>query len=177
MIRRSVTILGLVLLMLVFAAGAATAENFGPGGGSRVVVGEELIGPYKVLMITAPDPAQVGTVSFLLRLQYPGGTQAIRNADVNVRLVLASKNLVVEGAATHRDANSPDDYAAHLQVAEPGVYDGLVTIKSATGPAEIKFVQRVVAQRQSNTLFLLGIPFAVLGVIAWGWYVRSAKRT
>ena len=122
-----------VMLAMLMAAGAwlaclfaglppAThAENLGPGGGSRIIVGDEVVGPYRLLVTTTPEPAQVGTVTFVVRISDPSSDEKVLDADVAVELVHTENGIRLTGDATHNNAGNPIDYAAHMQIDNPGV--------------------------------------------------------
>ena len=76
MTRRSgwlvLVLCALVSVILTAAgAGAARAENLGPGGGTRIVIGDQVVGPYLLLVTTSPEPAQVGLVTVVVRVSDP----------------------------------------------------------------------------------------------------------
>ncbi len=156
------------LLLWHGAAGRpARAENLGPGGGTRIIVGDEVVGPYRLLVTSAPEPAQVGTVTFAVRISDPATGDKVLDADVAVELVHSQDGSTVSGPATHEDAGNPIDYAAHLQIEKPGIYNGAIRIQGPAGAAEVTFTQRVLAPRQFSTVLLIGLPFlAILGIAA-----------
>jgi hypothetical protein len=166
-----------VAFVLVGISPVVHAENLGPGGGSRIVVGDEVVGPYRLLVTTAPEPAQVGVVTFVVRISDPATDEKERDADVTVELVHSEDGSVVTAAATHNDSGNPVDYAAHIQIEKPGVYNTVIRIVGPAGPAEVSFTQRVAAKRGVGTLLIIGVPFlAVLGILASLWLRRSSPR-
>jgi hypothetical protein len=172
-------ILGAVLLlgvMLALAPMLATAENLGPGGGARVIAGDEVVGPYRLFVTASPEPAQIGQVTFVVRVSDGKSGEKVKDADVRVALVLTDVRL--EQAATHQDAGSPIDYAAHMQVDQPGQYDGMIRVVAAQGLAELRFTQRILPPRSTSTLFILALPFVAALLILGGlWYFRAGGRT
>jgi hypothetical protein len=170
---------GVMWAAIVIAAGPPTvgAENLGPGGGTRIIVGDEVVGPYRLLVTVSPEPAQAGPVTFVVRISDPASDEKVREADVTVELVHGEDGTVLTRAATHQDSGNPIDYAAHIQVEKPGTYNAKIRIAGPAGPAEVSFTQRVSARRQLGTLLLIGIPFAVvLGILASIWLRRSGGR-
>lgn len=171
---------GLVLVCLAVAALApahVSGENLGPGGGSRVIAGDEMVGPYRLFITSAPEPAQVGMVTYVVRITDPKTNETVKDADVHVSLTLADPAVALEDAVTHANSGNPVDYAAHIQMAQPGQYDGLIRVQGAAGSAEVRFVQRVLAPRGTSTLLVLALPFVVgLGVLGGLWYFRSGSR-
>lgn len=152
------------------------AENLGPGGGMRVITGDEVVGPYRLLITSSPEPAPVGQVTFVVRVTDLKTGETVKDADVRVTLTLPGADVDLEQAAAHADAGSPVDYAAHLAIAQPGQYDGLVRITGPAGPAEVRFIQRVLPPRAASTLVVLALPFVAVLVILGVWYLRSGSR-
>jgi hypothetical protein len=162
---------------LAFAPPAARAENLGPGGGTRIIVGDEVVGPYRLLVTVAPEPAQVGTMTFVVRISDPATDEKVRDADVSVELIHSEDGTVLTGAATHGGAGNPIDYATHMQIDRPGTYNARIRITGPAGPAEVAFTQRVVAKRGLGTLLLIGLPFVVvLGILASVW-LKGSRRS
>ena len=163
--------------MLAVALPAVHAENLGPGGGTRIIVGDEVVGPYRSLVTAAPEPAQVGVVTFVIRISDPASDEKLRDADVTVELVHGEDGTALSGAATHQNSGNPIDYAAHMQIEKAGTYNARIRITGPAGPAEVAFTQRVVARRGLGTLLLIGLPFvAVLGILASVWLRGSRSR-
>jgi hypothetical protein len=155
---------------------SAYAENLGPGGTARIIVGDGVVGPYRLLVSSAPEPAQVGTVTFVVRVSDPQSNEKERDAQITVELVHSETGEKLTGAVTHRDAGNPIDYAAHIQVDQPGVYNGVLRITGPAGPAEVSFTQQVVSPRRWSTVLWIGLPFAV-GLALFGlWYARASHR-
>jgi hypothetical protein len=176
---RSVVVLGAVWFAGVLAVtpSMVRAENLGPGGGTRIIVGDEVVGPYRLLVTVAPEPAQVGAVTFVVRISDPASDEKVRDADVIVELVHGEDGTLLTGAATHDNAGNPIDYAAHMQVEKPGTYNARIRITGPAGLAEVSFAQRIVARRGLGTLLLIGLPFVVLlGVLAGIWFGRPGLR-
>jgi hypothetical protein len=168
-----------LLLAVVVVVGAPRqlgAENLGPGGGMRVITGDEAVGPYRLLITSSPEPAQVGQVTIAVRVTDLKTGETVKDADVRVTLTLPDADVDLEQAATHADAGSPVDYAAHLEIVEPGQYDGFVRITGPAGPAEVRFTQRVLPSRTTSTLLVLALPFAAVLAILGFWYLRSGSR-
>ncbi len=167
----------LTALILIFLAPYVQAENLGPGGGTRVIVGDEIVGPYRLLFTSSPEPAQVGRVTFLVRLSDPKTDEKVRDAEVSVDLKHSETGATLSQAATHADAGNPTDYVAHVQLDLPGQWEGVLRVLGPAGPAEAPFMQRVTPKRQLSTLVVAGAPFlVVLGLLAGLWFARSGSR-
>jgi hypothetical protein len=168
---------GLTLLAALFSlliGVPSRAENLGPGGGTRVIAGDETVGPYRLFITSSPDPAQTGMVTFVVRITDPKTGETVKTADVRVVLALPESNVTLDTPATHEDAGNPVDYAAHVQIDQPGQYEGIIRLTAAAGPAEVKFLQRVLAPRTTSTLVVLALPFAAaLAILGGFWYLRA----
>jgi len=171
---------GLILLATLFSlliSFPARAENLGPGGGSRVIAGDEAVGPYRLFITSSPDPAQPGKVTFVVRITDPKTGETVKTADVRVSLALPESNVTLDAPATHEDAGSPVDFAAHVQIDQPGQYEGIIRVTAAAGPAEVKFIQRVLTPRTTSTLLVLALPFAAaLAILGGFWYMRAKSH-
>ena len=175
--KRLIPLFVLLVPLLAVAPQFALAENLGPGGGTRIIAGDEIVGPYQLFVTVAPEPAEVGLVTFVVRISDPGSGDKVRDAAVTVELVHSEDGTVVTQTATHEDAGNPLEYAAHVHIEEPGVYAGTVRVTGTSGQAEVAFTQRVLAQRRFSTLLVIGLPFLViLGVLGGLWYARSGAR-
>jgi hypothetical protein len=172
--RRSAGLILLATLLSLLINIPSRAENLGPGGGTRVIVGDEAVGPYRLFITSSPDPAQTGRVTFVVRITDPQTGETMKTADVLVSLMLPESDVTLEALATHEDAGSPVDYAAHVQIDQPGQYEGLLRVTAAAGPAEVKFIQRVLTPRTTSTLVVLALPFAAaLALLGGFWYLRA----
>ncbi len=166
------------MLFLGFAA-PALAENLGPGGGTRVIVGDQVVGAYRLWVTTSPEPAQVGIVTLDVRVSDPNSGQKVTDADIQVVLTNADTGDRLAQAVTHHDAGNPIDYAAHLDVPAAGSWSGELRVSGAAGSSQVSFVTPVLAPRSSSTLVVIGIPFLALLLIlggVWYWRAQAAAR-
>ena len=174
--RRTLAILSLVALALAAGPGTALASNLGPGGGARIRVGDQMVGPYQLYVTTAPEPAQPGTLTIVVRVTDPKSGSAVKDATINARLV-GEDGTTLTAAVTHKDAGNPTEYAAHIPIDKTGAWEATVSIEGPAGPAQVQFTQRIDAPRTVSTLLIAGLPFIVaLGVLGGLWFVRSGKR-
>jgi hypothetical protein len=169
------------LLLVVVCATAlappARAENLGPGGGVRIAISDRVFGPYRLLVTTAPEPAYIGQVTFMVRVNDVKTGQEVRDAQVHLQLVTGS-GPVITADATHKDAGNPVDYVAHVQLTEPGAWEVTVRIDGRQGRAQAVFTQRVSAPRQGTTLIAIALPFVVvLGILGGAWWARAGRPT
>lgn len=166
-----------LLLISSFVAPSVRAENLGPGGGTRVIAGDQVFGPYRLYVTASPDPAVVGTVTFVVRVSDAATDEKLRDAEVTVELVHNATGAILRSTATHEDAGNPIDYAAHIDIAEAGAWDGRIQVAGPAGSAEVTFLQRVSPPRRAATLIAIGIPFAViLGGLGGVWWWRSSRQ-
>ncbi len=176
-IGRQVLIAVATLCLITLAIRTAAAENLGPGGGSRLIVGDELVGPYRLLVTSSPNPATAGTVTYVVRITDPKTGEKVRDAQVAVELTLADGSATASGEATHKNAGNEIDYAAHVPLGQDGSWNGMLRVTGSLGSSEVKFVQTVAPQRSISTVILVGIPFAVmLAVFGAMYFVRSSGR-
>jgi len=177
---RWVLLAAIILTLVILTTRAAAAENLGPGGGSRLILGDELVGPYRILATSSPNPATSGTVTYIIRLTDPESGAKVKDAQVEVELTLADGNAagtVVKGTATHKDSGNDVDYAAHLPLQQEGSWNGVLRVTGSLGSSESQFVQNISPQRTISTVILVGIPFVVmLGVFAAMYFVRAGGR-
>jgi hypothetical protein len=154
----------------------ARAENLGPGGGTRILAGDQVIGPYRIYATVSPEPAYAGTLTFDVRISDPATGEKVLDADVTVALT-HEDGTVLTGRATHQDAGSPVDYAAHIPVEKAGTYDGVIRISGPAGQAEVPFTEPVLAKRRFSGIILAGLPFlVVLALLGGFWFARSGKK-
>ena len=176
-ITRVAWLLAALLLASLLLAPYAQAENLGPGGGTRVIAGDEIVGPYRLLFTSSPEPAQVGKVTFVMRLSDPKTDEKIRDAEAVIELKHSKTGATLSQAATHADAGDPIDYAAHFQLDQPGQWEGVLRVRGPEGFAELPFMQRMSPKRQISTLVIAGAPFlVVLGLLAGLWFARAGSQ-
>lgn len=174
--RRLLISLAMLALIIVTVADAA-AENLGPGGGSRLIVGDEIVGAYRLLVTSSPNPATVGTVTYVIRVSDPQSGVKVRDAQVKIELTSEDGTMVIKDAATHENAGNDIDYAAHILIEQPGAWNGVIRVSASAGSSEVKFLQTVSSLRSISTVILVGIPFLVmLGVFGAMYYVRASGR-
>jgi hypothetical protein len=166
-----------ILVLIILTARAAAAENLGPGGGSRLIVGDEIVGAYRLLATSSPNPATTGTVTYVVRVSDPQSGAKVRDVQVAVELTSPDGATVLEEAATHQNAGNDIDYAAHIPIQQAGSWNGVIRVSGSAGSSEVKFLQTVSTPRTISTVILVGIPFLVmLGVFGAMYYVRAGGR-
>ncbi len=170
-VRLAVALIAAALLLT--APFPVSAENLGPGGGSRVIVGDQVVGAYQIWMTTSPEPVQVGTLTLDIRLTDPRTGQKDTNATIDVQLTNSSDGSIINAQATHHDSGNAIDYASHIQIDVPASYNAAVHVNGPAGVSDVNFVVPVLAARSATTLLLIGLPFlVVLGIAGGIWYRR-----
>ena len=140
------------VVLSLLPAPHAQAENLGPGGGTRVIAGDEIVGPYRLLFTSSPEPAQVGKVTLVVRLSDPKTDEKVRDAEAVIELKHSETGATLSQAATHANAGNPTDYAAHFELDQPGQWEGVLRVRGSAGSAELPFMQRISPKRQISTL-------------------------
>jgi hypothetical protein len=107
----ALTVVSLALLALPYEAGAS---NTGPGG-ARIWVGDEVVGPYRLLVSSGPDPAPVGLLTIVARVSDPQTGATVKDATITAQLT-GEDGTQLAANLTHKDSGNPVDYAAHIQM-------------------------------------------------------------
>jgi hypothetical protein len=111
-----------------------------------------------------------------VRASDPQTGDKLKDLTVDITLTHPTNGMTLTGEATHENAGNAIDYAAHILIEQAATWDGVVRVDGAAGGAEVEFVQRVLPQRQLNTVLLVGIPFAVvLAVLGVLWLWRGSR--
>jgi hypothetical protein len=145
------------LLGLPYAAGAS---NTGPGG-ARIWVGDEVVGPYRLLVSSGPDPATVGPLTILVQVKDPQTGAMVKDATVSALLV-GSDGTQLTADLTHKDAGNPVDYVAHLQIDKPQSWEVHIRVAGPAGVSNVQYTQPVSSPRTASTLLAVGLPFLVV---------------
>ena len=112
-----------------------------------------------------------------MRLSDPKTDEKLRDAEVIVDLKHSETGATLSQTATHADAGNPTDYVAHVQLDQPGQWEGVLRVRGPAGSAELPFMQRISPKRQISTLVIAGAPFlVVLGLLAGLWFARSGSQ-
>ncbi len=142
-----------------------------------MIAGDQVFGPYRLYVTASPDPAVVGTVTFVARVSDAASAEKLRDVEVTVELVNSASGAILHQVATHEDAGNPIDYAAHIAITEAGAWDGRIQVRGAAGASEVAFLLRVSPERRLVTLIAVGIPFVViLAGLGGVWWWRSSRQ-
>ena len=81
-------------------------------GGTRVIVGDQVVGAYQIWLTTSPEPAQVGTLTIDVRLTDPRTGQKEANATIDLQLTGKPLKKIVMSIKTDstavEDPKNPD---------------------------------------------------------------------
>jgi|Deesub1362A_J573_1020465.scaffolds.fasta_scaffold05903_2 hypothetical protein len=155
--------------------GAVLAD--GPGGGRKIRLDNEPAGPYRLRVTTSPAPPRVDNLYLEIRVMDRASGRIVTDAQVQVIAVhqegLGSQ---ISAPAVHDIAPIPDEYAVHLAVDAPGVWQITVQVQGPAGRGEVKFLERVAGQSSLAPLLSIGVPAAGLGalVAAFLWLQRRS---
>lgn len=163
---------GLSFLFLAWDWHAAYAE--GPGtGGRKIKLDQEPAGPYLVRVIISPTPPRVENTYLEIRVIEPATDAIITDADVTVRAV--SGEAFVEAIASHAIAPIPDEFAAHLPIPFPEVWEFTVTVESSLGRGEVNFLERISKPNSIAPLLSVGVP--IIGLLILGVVFYRLQRS
>ncbi|MGH2625892.1 MAG: hypothetical protein ACRDHY_04490 [Anaerolineales bacterium] len=161
----------LVLLALPLAAHAQE-----PGTGGRQIRLEDApAGPYRVRALTSPIPPTVGELFVEVRVTDP----AIGAVTEGVEVEILASPLEGEGTGLTVPARTdlaptPREFAALLQVPEPGFWRVVVRVHGPQGSGQAEFVERVVANTHWIHILSVGAPLA--GLLGLLWFYTRARR-
>jgi hypothetical protein len=153
-------------------------KAIGPGtGGSKIRVNDEQIGPYTLLVATAPLPVTVGAMSVWVRVTETKTGQLRRDALVTVEAIPRGGGPMLTAQGTHKNAGNKYDYVAHLGVKDPGQWDITVYVEDEPGQVDVVFSETVTRGSSIRLLIGLGIPFVglMVGVGVYLWRRSAAK--
>jgi len=159
--RRWLLALTLTLLLCV-PAGSASAE--GPGtGGRRVVLESEPAGPYVLRVVTSPTPPRIDNLYLEVRVEDAASGDQVTDARVLTAAVFETEaEPPIEAEASHDIAPIPTEYASHLPVTAPGVWQVSVRVEGEQGVGEVSFPVRVTGSTAIGTGLAVGLPVAGL---------------
>lgn len=148
------------------------ALAIGPGtGGSKIRVNDEQIGPYTLLVATAPLPVTVGQMSVWVRVTETETNDLRRDAVVTVKATPRNGGETLAAQGSHKNAGNNFDYVAHLPVEQTGQWEVTITVKDEPGRAETAFYETVSRGSNARLLIAFGMLFVVaaLGVGFYMW--------
>lgn len=172
--RRSI----LLLLVIMLSILPADAWASGPGvGGRRVRLDNEQAGPYVLRAVISPTPPTIGNFNVEVRVEDRAGL-VIEEAEVIISAAPSdheSKELQV--IATHEYAPLPNEYAAHVPVPTPGLWEVTIRVGSPLGVGQVSFFQQISRPSSISAWLSVGAPFAgllLLGLLFF-WLQRQSR--
>ncbi len=171
----------IALLLLGFAlACPSSAQAGGPGtGGRRVRLENAQAGPYLLRALTSPTPPRVENLYVEVRVSDGASRQVLTDVSVWVSAVPAQGDgLPLDVQASRDIAPVPDEFAAHLPVESPGVWEITIRVDGRLGSGQASFLERVASRTSLSGWVAIGAPLGgllALGVIFW-WLQRSARN-
>lgn len=168
--------ISLPLIIILFAALGLLHPVLAhsPTEGIKIWVNDEKIGPYVLLVATAPQPATVGQIDVWVRVAEDGTGRLLRNAVVMVEATSQDNGATLTTQATHELAGNAFDYVAHLDIEDAGQWDFTVYVEAEAGQADVTFTETV--NRGWNTTLLIGlaVSFVVLAVMVGVYLWRQS---
>ena len=157
---------GLAILTLLAALTLAAALSGGTAsanGAVKLVVIDEVAGPYQLRVGVLPGDPTLGPLHVSILIQDKDGETAVDDATVSVAAV-------GPGAASQTDAvNSPQNpqlYEGNLYLDALGDWSLTLDIQSSLGEARHIFPVRARAERGFNLMFVIVAVVAVLIVVS-----------
>ena len=161
----------LVVLALLLFAGTASAN-----GAVRLVVIDEVSGPYLLRVGVLPGDPTIGPLHVSTLIQDASGDTAVDDATVRVSVSGA-------GTASQADAvnspQSPQLYEANLLLDSLGEWSVTLDIESDLGRASHTFAIRAAEEGGFNLMFVIAAAAAVLvvGSLVWSQFQRRRRLT
>lgn len=169
------TSLGVTIIALLIYGLLHPALAIGPGtGGSKIRVSDERIGPYVLLVATAPLPVTVGQMSVWVRVTDGQTNQVRRDAVVTVKATPLDGGPTLTAQGSHQNAGNDYDYVAHLPVERTGQWNIALLVEDEPGQAETTFTETVTSGLGIQVLVAIGLPFVVLAVVVGVYLWRRA---
>lgn len=174
MMRKSIWMLTLLMLIIF----PQTVRASGPGvGGRRVRLDNEPAGPYRLRAVTSPTPPLVENFNVEVRVEDINGN-VIEDAQVLITARPSDHDSkAVQAIATHDYAPLPTEYAAHLPVHTPGLWEITIQVNSPLGEGRVSFFQQVSRPSSISAWLSVGAPLGglIFLVLLFFWLQRQAK--
>lgn len=169
--RKIIITLSLITTLFLVSGQAHPVLAIGPGtGGSKIRVDNAEIGPYTLLVATAPLPVTVGQMSVWVRVTDTETDELRRDAVVTVEATPRNGGNTLTVQGSHKNAGNNYDYVAHLPVEQTGQWEITVTVEGEPGQVETAFYETVSQGSNMKLLVMLGMLFAVV-VLGIGFYM------
>ncbi len=170
----------LLVLLAVFLTFPSGAQASGPGtGGRRMRLDDAPAGPYRLRALTSPTPPRVENLYVEVRVSDGASGEIL--TDVTVRVTAVSTQgdgQPLDVQATQDIAPVPDEFAAHLPVDTPGVWEITIAVDGPIGSGQASFLERVARPNSIAGWIAIGAPLGgllALGLLFW-WLQRSSRN-
>jgi hypothetical protein len=127
------------------------------------MINDEPVGPYLLRVVTSPTPPRVEALYVEVRVLEAASQRPVTDVEVQARAEpTEGQAQAIVSEATHDIAPIPTEYAAHLPVTEPGVWQVTVTVEAEGEPVEVSFLTRVGGSTALGSALAIGLPVAGL---------------
>ena len=166
--RRLLVFVALIVTLAVISAGSATAN-----GAVRLVVIDEVAGPYLLRVGVLPGDPTLGPLHVSILIQDAEGETAVDDAMVSIEAT-------GPGAASRTEAvNSPQNpqlYEGNLYLDELGDWSLTLNIDSPLGQGNHSFAVRAQAESGFNLMYVIAAAAFVLVVASLVWSQLQRRR-
>ena len=150
------TLLAVLALTVAFSGGEVSAN-----GAVRLVVIDEVAGPYLLRVGVLPGDPTLGPLHLSILIQDATGEAAVEDAAVSVAATGPGSASLTEAV---NSPQSPQLYEGNLYLDALGEWSLTLDIDSALGPAEHTFAVRARAEGGFNLMFII-VPFVIVLII------------
>lgn len=161
----------IIVILLMTQAWLRPVLAHGPVTSSKIRVNNEKLGPYILLVATAPSPATVGPMDVWVRVADDETSRLLRDAVITVEATPQHGNSTLTAQATHEHAGNAFDYVAHLDLPDSGQWNFTIYVEQELGPVKVSFTETVTGGSNMSLLVGLGVAFtalaAIIGVYLW----------
>ena len=166
----------LTLLAALALAGALSAGMASANGSVRLVVIDEVAGPYLLRVGVLPGDPTIGPLHVSTLIQDATGDTAVDDAIVSVSIAGPGSP---SGAQAVNSPQNPQLYEANLLLDALGQWSVTLEIDSALGPASHTFVVRATEEGGFNIMFIIVAVAAALlvGTLVWSQLQRRRRLT
>ena len=176
-VHSTINIAFLLLLSLVLFVPLLPAYAEGPGtGGRRIQLDGTEAGPYLVRVVSSPTPPRIENFYLEVRVTAADSQELITDAIVMIEATKteSSQGETYRVEAVHDIAPIPTEYAAHLPLAQSGVWEIRIMIEGRQGYGETSYYQRISPQNSIGPIISVGAPaIGLVGlVVVFLWLQR-----
>lgn len=168
-IPRTLTIaLLLVTALAFFIPGNETAQA---NGGTRPVVTNQTVGPYKLQVGIFPGKPRVGNLHLSIIIEDAAGGEVLTNATVFVSLAGPAGATGVGPVAAANTPQNPQFYDVDMPLDMVGAWTLTLVTDSHLGKASLDVPLEVAEPEGFDLIFLLAGVVAIVAIVLWiqGW--------